>query len=91
MGWKHYKLRITGKVQGVWYRASSRDKAIELGLTGFVRNEPDGSVYAEVEGPAAAVDRFVDWAQNGPPHAEVERVDIRQDTPAGYEAFEVRR
>lgn len=88
---KHYKLRIIGKVQGVWYRASSREKAVELGLSGFVRNEPDGSVYAEVEGPAAAVDRFVDWAQNGPPRAKVEQVTVREDPPVGYEAFEVRR
>ena len=88
---KHCKLRITGKVQGVWYRASSRDKAAELGLAGFVRNDPDGSVYAEVEGPPAAVDRFIDWAKNGPPRAEVEEVEVREDRPAGFDTFEVRR
>ncbi|MBL4736088.1 MAG: acylphosphatase, partial [Flavobacteriales bacterium] len=57
----HYKIRIEGKVQGVWFRASTRDEAGRLGLRGFVRNEPDGSVYAEVEGEENEINEFVKW------------------------------
>jgi acylphosphatase len=71
-------LRIRGKVQGVFYRDSARARALELGLTGRVRNLPDGSVEAVVEGAPEAVEAFVTWCHQGPPQArvtEVERVD----------------
>ena len=88
---KHYKLHITGRVQGVWYRASSHAKALELDLTGFVRNNPDGSVYAEIEGPQEALEAFVEWAKNGPAHAEVREVKVEEGDPVGFFEFEVRR
>ena len=86
---KRYKLRIKGKVQGVWYRASARRKAGELGLRGFVRNEPDGSVYAEAEGEEAALQAFARWCREGPEMARVEQVEVEEGGLQGFEAFEI--
>ena len=86
---KRYKLRVKGKVQGVWYRASARRKAEELGLRGFVRNEPDGSVYAEAEGEEAALQAFARWCREGPEMARVEQVEVEEGNLHGFEAFEI--
>ena len=88
---KHYKLRIRGRVQGVWYRASAYRKAEELGLRGFVRNEPDGSVYAEAEGGEAALEAFIRWCEQGPDLARVEQVEVEEGLPRGFRGFEVQR
>jgi acylphosphatase len=85
----HYAIRISGRVQGVFYRASARAEAERLGLSGFVRNEPDGSVYAEAEGEREALDRFVDWCRRGPPQARVERVEVEKGTVKGFKGFVV--
>lgn len=69
-------LLIHGRVQGVAYRASAAAEARRLGLDGWVRNRADGSVEAVVAGPEAAVARFIQWAQDGPPNARVTRVEI---------------
>lgn len=68
-------LRVRGRVQGVFYRASMREEARKLGLTGWVRNRTDGTVEALVQGDAAQIDALVAWARMGPPAAAVERVD----------------
>lgn len=88
---KALKIYITGKVQGVWYRASTRNKAKELGLCGMVRNESDGSVYAEVEGPVEGVDQLVVWCKEGPPHARVDSVRIEEMDWQGREGFSIER
>lgn len=88
---KHVEVSIFGKVQGVWFRASTRDQARSLGLSGFVRNEDDGSVYAEFEGPEAAVDAMLRWCQEGPAHARVDRVVIRDGEGAGFSGFQIQR
>ncbi len=88
---KHVKLLIRGRVQGVAYRAHTRRKALSLGLSGFVENRPDGSVYAEVEGPAEAVEEMVRWCRQGPPLAEVSSVELREGAPVQHQGFEVRR
>lgn len=88
----HYKLLIRGKVQGVWYRASAREKARQLGLNGFVRNEADGSVYAEIEAQDENLLReMISWCQQGPPMAIVEEVIITDGEWVGFQGFEVRR
>jgi acylphosphatase len=87
----HLKLKITGKVQGVWYRGSTQRKARELGLCGFVRNEPDGSVYAEVEGPLEKVDALVKWCRRGPELARVDEVETEEGEWRGFRTFEVKR
>jgi acylphosphatase len=86
-----YRLRIYGKVQGVFFRKYAQMTAQSLGLGGFVRNEPDGSVYAEVEGPPEAVENFVKWAHRGSPAAKVERVEVEKNlTPLSETTFSIR-
>ena len=72
-----WHLRITGRVQGVGYRASLRGEALARGITGWVRNRRDGSVEAVVRGEAAALETLLAWARLGPPAARVDRVDAR--------------
>lgn len=69
-------LRIHGHVQGVWYRASAQAEAVRLGLRGWVRNRVDGTVEALVIGPAVEVVAFIAWAHQGPPKAQVLRVEV---------------
>ena len=87
----HRKLTISGRVQGVFYRASTVDKALELGVTGYVRNEPDGSVYAEVEGTEKQVEAMVDWCKEGPRFANVVDVSIEEGELQGFESFKIDR
>ena len=71
---KRVRVRIEGRVQGVYFRASTQREAQALGVAGFVRNLPDGAVEALIEGDEAAVDRLVEWCRHGPPGAGVTRV-----------------
>ncbi len=77
-------LRIEGRVQGVFYRASLIDEAERLGLAGWVRNRLDGSVEAVVQGTSDAVQALIDWAHRGPPRARVSAVQV---SPAPAQAF----
>lgn len=81
---------VRGVVQGVGFRYTTRERAHALGLNGWVRNRPDGSVEAEIEGNAASVDAMVEWMRQGPPGAEVTSVDVSDRPLAGDAAFEVR-
>ena len=71
---------VSGKVQGVFYRASTREQALRLGLTGYARNRPDGSVEVVASGEAEALDALERWLQQGPPAAKVDGVS-REDLP----------
>ena len=75
---KTAQLRIIGKVQGVWYRASAKDKALSLGLKGKVWNEPDGNVGAIIQGREEEVSTFVEWCKHGPPLAVVTEVIVEE-------------
>lgn len=89
---KACKIRVYGRVQGVWFRAYTQRKAEELGIKGFVRNEADGSVYIEAEGEEQALQAFVEWCYEGSPLAKVERVEIAPlEPPPGYQEFAIRR
>jgi acylphosphatase len=83
--------RITGRVQGVKYRATAQREARMRGLTGWVRNEPDGAVLIDVEGDPAAVDAFLAWCAEGPPGARVTTVETSVADPGGYTEFTIRR
>ena len=83
--------RIRGRVQGVFYRQSTMETARRLGVTGWVRNLPDGSVEAVAEGPAEAVRALLDWCRQGPPAAEVISIDLDwSDATGEFSRFAVR-
>ncbi|MFD2513180.1 acylphosphatase [Pontibacter locisalis] len=89
---KRIAIRVHGKVHGVFFRASTQEKAEELGLTGFVQNEDDGTVYMEAEGDAEALEKLEQWAHKGPKAARVEKVEVEQkEELKGSERFEQRR
>lgn len=88
---KTVAIRVTGRVQGVWFRASTRDEAQRLGLTGFVRNEPDGTVYIEVTGTEKQINRLLAWCQEGPRHARVEQVEKKEIRYTEFDAFTIQR
>ncbi len=88
---KHLNIRVTGLVQGVFYRATANLKATQLGLTGFVRNERDGAVYIEVEGTADKLAMFTIWCQQGPTGARVEKVETAEGEVKAFERFETKR
>ena len=73
---RHISILVTGKVQGVFFRATTKAKADELGIRGFVRNQPDGRVYIEAEGDPGVLSAFESWCKKGPPRARVERLDV---------------
>lgn len=81
---------ISGVVQGVSYRATAQQKARALGLTGWVRNLPDGRVEALAEGDIDALDAFEEWLWNGPTHASVTQVDIKPAAAQAGTDFDVR-
>jgi acylphosphatase len=85
-------LIITGRVQGVWYRASMAQEAQRLGVTGWVRNRADGSVEAMVAGSDEQVAGIIAWARRGPPAAQVEHVavEIGSGEPGELGGFEQR-
>lgn len=69
-------LFISGRVQGVYFRAHTRDKAVSLGIRGWVRNLPDGRVEAVIEGSSEAVEKMLEWCRTGTPPARVDRLEI---------------
>jgi acylphosphatase len=81
---------VSGTVQGVYYRANTRDAARERGVDGWVRNLEDGRVEAVFEGPDGAVESMVEWCHEGSPRAHVEEVDVEYEDPEGLSGFEVR-
>ncbi len=84
-------IYVYGRVQGVFFRASMKEVALRHGVTGWVRNLPDGRVEAVVEGPCDAVKKVVEWAHRGPPLARVERVDVTWEPYKGeYQGFTIR-
>ena len=88
---KHLSIHVTGKVQGVYFRASTKEKADELGVAGIVRNERDGSVYIEAEAEEEILKSFVDWCQQGPSRARVDHCDIKEGELKDYTQFSVSR
>ncbi|WP_435095594.1 acylphosphatase [Halarchaeum sp. P4] len=82
---------VSGTVQGVFYRASTRDAAEEHGVDGWVKNLDDGRVEAVFEGPEAAVEEMVDWCHTGSRAASVEGVEVRYQEPEGLDGFEIHR
>lgn len=84
------RVVISGQVQGVYFRDSYRRLALQHGVTGWVRNLPDGRVEAVLEGPPEDVHRLVDWARHGPRAATVTDVAVREERPEGLGGFVIR-
>ncbi|HEX8951109.1 MAG TPA: acylphosphatase [Polyangia bacterium] len=89
---RRVRFRVSGRVQGVAYRASAVDAAEREGVVGWVRNLPGGDVDGVVQGEASAVDAFLAWAAKGPPGARVDRLTATDEEVAdGFVRFEIRR
>jgi acylphosphatase len=85
-----HRARVWGRVQGVYYRASCRERAVALGLSGWVRNRSDGSVELEAEGSAAAIEALLEWCHDGPPGARVDGVESEPIAATGESGFRIR-
>jgi acylphosphatase len=79
------RARIRGRVQGVWFRASTAERAVALGLRGRAENLPDGSVLVHVAGAASAVDALIEWLYRGPPLARVDAVEVEAIEPGSLQ------
>lgn len=88
---RRVRARISGRVQGVFFRASCADRANALGLSGWVRNASDGGVEAVFEGEDAGVESMLAWCRKGPPYAQVDDVEVLEEAPTGAEGFRVTR
>lgn len=89
---ERWTLLIHGRVQGVYYRASTVETAGELGLTGYARNLPDGSVEVVAEGDREALEQLHRWCEQGPPAARVDRTEVAHSEATGeFGTFDVRR
>lgn len=88
---KRLIIKIHGKVQGVFFRASAREKAEQLGIKGWSMNNSDGTVSIEAEGQREALEKFLDWCYTGPDRAEVDKIDFSwTDELKNYDVFETR-
>jgi acylphosphatase len=88
---KHVRITVYGKVQGVFFRASAQEVAVQYGVKGFVKNQSDGSVYIEAEGEGAVLDRFIAWCHQGPPQARVDRVEVVEGNFKSFASFDIKR
>lgn len=90
MGNIRVHLVIEGRVQGVWFRDSTRTEAIALGVFGWVKNQPDATVAVLAEGPETQVRKLVSWCHHGPPAAQVSRVsETKQEWKGEYKKFDI--
>ena len=85
------RVVVHGHVQGVFFRDSCRREAEKVGVAGWIRNRPDGTVEALFEGPEPAVQHMLTWVRQGPPYAEVDHVDVYEEEPTGRTGFAITR
>lgn len=85
----HRKIWVRGKVQGVYFRASTKTKADLLGVKGSVRNESDGSVFMECEATENTLNQFIEWCKKGPPHARVDEVQVLEGELQHFTSFRI--
>lgn len=86
---KHLSIRVSGRVQGVCFRAFAVETAERLKLDGFVRNDMDGTVYVEAEGDPTDLHKFVQWCRQGPPSAIVRDVEVIEEPLKRFSGFAV--
>jgi acylphosphatase len=90
-GARRVRIVVSGRVQGVFFRATCAREARARGLAGWVRNRPDGAVEAVFEGPGRLVDEMVAWCRRGPELAHVDAARVSEETPTGERDFRVTR
>ncbi len=86
---RRVRVRVEGRVQGVFYRASCAELARRMGVAGWVRNLPDGDVDAVFEGPRGDVEALLAWCREGPPLARIDRIEVTEEPPVGETGFRV--
>lgn len=87
---KQALLEISGRVQGVFYRAHAQNEAQKLRLTGYAKNMPGGSVEILLQGPESQINAFIEWAREGSPSAKVDKVEVKWQTPVeNFKNFEI--
>ncbi len=86
---KHFNLKVVGRVQGVFFRAFTKEEAENLGLTGYVTNYDDGSVYIEAEGEENKLKKLIKWCHKGPIFAKVEKVEVSAGSLKNYNDFSI--
>jgi len=84
-------ITVFGKVQGVFYRQSTREKAIELGITGYIKNMPDDTVYILATGSTEQLDKLSAWCRQGPPKARVSHIDVKELPIQQFPNFRIER
>ena len=87
----HINIRITGKVQGVGFRETTKYVADQSGIKGYIRNEADGSVYLEAEGEQWELDSFLEWCNDGPDRAKVEGCEVEEAELKNFKDFVILR
>ena len=87
---RHVELVVEGKVQGVFFRKHTQQIAMQLGIKGFVRNQPDGSVYIIASGSLENIQQLIEWCKIGPRAAVVESVNINDVDEQSFEKFEIK-
>jgi acylphosphatase len=86
-----YSIIVTGKVQGVFYRQSTKEKAIAIGVKGIVKNENDGSVKIIATGSKEQLDKLIAWCRQGPPKAKVDTVNVKEELFRNFTSFSIER
>lgn len=85
-----YQIKVKGRVQGVWFRKYTFQKAQDIGLKGFVENDLDGSVYIEAEGDLEQLDQFVNWLYRGSPLSKVTAVNYKKGLMKKFNSFQIK-
>ena len=88
---KHLSIHVSGRVQGVFFRASAKARADELNIRGNVRNNADGSVSIEAEGEEENLRQFVEWCKQGPKFAQVDRCEVKDTDIRNFKSFTIER
>lgn len=88
---KHVSIRVSGRVQGVFFRATAKEKADELHISGSVRNDEDGSVFIEAEGEEDAIREFIAWCRKGPKLGRVDRCEVTERAAKNLGGFSILR
>jgi acylphosphatase len=87
---KHYSIRIYGKVQNVGFRFYTINEAKQLNIKGYVKNEPDGTVYIEAEGEEVPLLEFISWCRKGPTWARVGHIEANESPVMNYKDFKIK-